>query len=109
TAGRRLRGLDAEAAQVAVHEYCLLHYGTSYVGGTPRRLSLPEVEVWIVPVVLTSPGYGAVGEVGIVAVDIMSGNVVGATPRLEVRTAGTHLAQEKRHELDAALRRARTV
>jgi hypothetical protein len=81
----------------------------SYAGGTPRRLLLAEKDLWIVPVVLTSPGYGAVGEVGLVAVDVASGGVVGATPRPEVRTAGTRLALERRHELDAAFHRARTV
>jgi hypothetical protein len=106
---RRKRGGHAEAARIAVHEYCLLNYGTGYAGGTPRRLLLARKELWIVPVVLTSPGYGAVGEVGMVAVDVASGAVVGATPRPEVRTAGTRLALEKRHELDAAFHRARTV
>ena len=75
----------------------------------PYRLSLPTGEVWIVPAVFTSPGYGAVGEVGMVVVDAAAGTVVGATPRDEVRAAGTRLAQENRDELDAAFRRARTV
>lgn len=109
TARRRRRGIEAASAQLAVHEYCLLRYGTGYAGGTPHRLSLPKAELWIVPVLLTSPGYGTVGVVGVVAVDAGSGGVVGATPRHEVRAAGTRLAQEKRDELDAAFRRARTV
>ena len=107
--GSRKHGIDARAARSAVHEYCLLHFGTSYVGGIPRRLALAKEDLWIVPVVFTSPGYGVVGEVGMVAVDATSGGVVGATPRPEVRTAGTRLAQEKRHEIDAAFHRARTV
>jgi hypothetical protein len=86
-----------------------VHYGTSYAGGVPRRLVLEDKEVWIVPVLLTSSGYGTVGEVGMVAVDMAARTVIGATPRPEVRAAGTRLAQEKRHELDAAFHRARTV
>jgi hypothetical protein len=105
----RALGIDADAAQIAANEYCLLHYGTSYVGGTPRRLSLPRHELWIVPALLTSPGYGVVGEVGMVAIEVESGSVVGATPQLELRTAGARLAREKRDELDAAFRRAGTV
>src|SRR3989442_11080640 len=85
TEGRK-HGCDARAARIAVHEYCLLNFGTSYVGGIPRRLALAKQDLWIVPVVLTSPGYGVVGEVGMVAVDAVSGGVVGATPRPEVRT-----------------------
>jgi hypothetical protein len=105
----RARGVEAEAAQVAANEYCLLHYGTSYLGGTPRRLSLPRHELWIVPALFTSPGYGVVGEVGMMAIEVESGRVVGATPPLELRTAGARLARENRDELDAAFRRAGTV
>jgi hypothetical protein len=95
------------AVQTAANEHCLLNYGTSYVGGVPYRLSLPSAELWIVPAVLTSPGYGKVGEVGMVAVDAVTKEVVAASPSDEVRAAGTRLAKEKRHELDAAFRRAR--
>jgi hypothetical protein len=42
-----------------------------------------------------------------IAVDVVTLSVMGATPRDEVRAAGTRLAQEKRHDLDAAFRRAR--
>jgi len=100
-------GIDATAIQIISNEYCLLNYGTSYIGGVPYRLSLPNGEVWIVPVALTSPGYGIVGEVGMLAVSSATGKVVGATPRDEARTAGTALAREHCHALDTAFRRAR--
>jgi hypothetical protein len=105
----RGRGIGAEKAQIISNEYCLLNYGTSYVGGIPYRLSLPDGELWIVPVVLTSPGYGIVGEVGMLAVQSATGEVVGATPRDDARAAGTELAREKHHDLDAAFLRARTT
>ena len=107
--GRRQHAIDTGAAQLAANEHCLLNYGTSYCAGMPYRLSLPTGEVWIVPTVFTSPGYGVVGEVGMVVVDAATGTVVGSTPRDEVRAAGTRLAQENRDELNAAFRRARTV
>lgn len=69
---------------------------------------LPDQKLWIVPVVLTSPGYGDVGDVGIAAVDGVTGAVVGATGRTEVRAAADALAREKHDELDAAFHRART-
>ncbi|HEY7326077.1 MAG TPA: hypothetical protein VH592_00450 [Gemmataceae bacterium] len=97
----------AEAVQIAVHEHCLLHYGTSYVGGEPYRIRLPNVDVWVVPALLTSPGYGVVGNVGMVVVDAATGAVVSATPQEQVRAAGMRLSREKRHELEAAFRRAR--
>lgn len=108
-AGRGRRGINARSAQIAAHEYCLRHYGTSYCGGTPRRLVLVQAEIWIVPVVLTSPGTGVVDDVGMVAVNAMSGEVVGATPRPDVRAAGSRLAQGRRDDLDAAFRRARAT
>jgi len=103
----RTRPNPADAVQCAAHEHCLLTYGTSYRGGVPFRLSLPDSEVWIVPVVFTSPGYGAVGDAGMIVVDAVTGDVIGATGRDEVRAAGTRLAREKRDALDAAFRRAR--
>jgi hypothetical protein len=73
----------------------------------PRRVSLKNTDVWIVPVVLTSAGYGIVGEVGVVVVDAATGKIIGASSRKEVRSAGARLAKEKRAELDAAFHRAR--
>src|SRR5262249_34595782 len=99
----------AESAWIAANEYCLLQYATGYTGGSPRRLVLGGSEVWIVSVVLTSPGYDTVGEVGVVADDAATLAVMGATPRAEVLAAAAALAREKRDELDAAFRRARTL
>lgn len=103
------RGSDAETAQIAANSYCVRHYAISYTGGTPRRLTLDNKDVWIVPVVFTSPGYGIVGEVGVVAVDAVTHEIAGASPREEVRAAGAKLAEEKRDELHAAFLRARTA
>ena len=33
---------------------------------------------------LTSPGYGAVGQVGVIAVDALTGEVLGGSPKDEV-------------------------
>src|ERR1700733_12855176 len=52
--------ISREAALIAVNEHCLCHYGTGYSAGEPRRLVLDERVMWIVPAMLTSPGYGAV-------------------------------------------------
>jgi hypothetical protein len=64
--------------------------------------------VWIVPIVFTSPGYGVVGEVGVVAIDGATKRVLDATPRGDVKAAGARLAREKRDEIAAAFLRART-
>jgi hypothetical protein len=94
-------------AQFIANEYSLLNYAVGYKGSTPRRVSLMNKEVWIVPLVLTSPGYGIVGEVGVVIIDAWTSKILGATRREEVRAAGNKLAKEKRDEIDAAFHRAR--
>lgn len=103
------KGVSAEQAQISGNTYCLLHYATGYSAGTPRRMTLPGKQWWVMPVVLTSAGYGVVGEVGVLAVDARTGKVVGSTSRHEVVAAGKRLAEEKRDDLEAAFRRARTV
>jgi hypothetical protein len=96
-----------QAIQSAAHEYCLLHYAVGFSGGTPRRLCLHGNDVWIVPIVFNSPGIGAVGEVGILAIDARTRGILDATPRAEIRAAAARLAQEQRDAIDAAFHRAR--
>ena len=93
---------------IAANAHCLRQYATSFTAGTPRRLSLPGQQLWIFPVLFTSPGYGEVGEVGVVAVDARTGQIAGSTPRAEVTAAAKRLSEEKRDELEAAFLRART-
>ena len=100
---------EAEKAVIAANRYVVREYPLGVLAGTPRHLALQKSDVWIVPVLLTSPGYGAVGEVGVVAVNGRTGRVVGGTPKEEVIAAGKRLREEKRDEIEAAFRRARTV
>jgi hypothetical protein len=100
---------ETETVQITANEYIVPHYPFGYLGGIPRRLELKNRVLWIVPILLTSPGYGAVGEVGVLAIDARTGQVVGSTPREEVVAAGKRLREAKRDELEAAFRRARTV
>src|SRR5438105_2498097 len=78
---RRLEGILA-----AANGYCLQCYGTSLMASTPRQVLLGEKEVWIASVVFTSPGYGVVGDVGVIVLDD-SGGVIGASEQDEVRAA----------------------
>jgi hypothetical protein len=99
---------EVEAVQIVANSYCLRFYAVGYTGGTPRRLTLRDSDIWIVPVLFTSPGYGTVGEVGLLAIDAATREIVGCTPRAEVKAAGTRLATEKHDDLQAAFLRART-
>lgn len=98
---------DAEAAMIAANGHLLRHDSTSLMGGTPQRLS--GGDLWEVPIVLTSPGYGPVGEVGVITVDAHTGGVVGGTPKDEVRAAMQRLSEENRDALDAAFLRAKST
>jgi hypothetical protein len=65
---------------------CVSQFPTEFTGGIPRRLDRRDECLWVVPIVLTSPGYGIVGFAGVVAID-ESGRVAGSTPRQEVIAA----------------------
>lgn len=97
----------AEAAVVAANEHMLLHYVIGLLGGSPYHLSLPTGDCWIVPMVLTSPAYGAVGEVGAIAVDASTGTVVGGTPKSEVIASIKRLRETNHDAIQAAFLQAR--
>jgi hypothetical protein len=98
-----------KAVASAANAYIVSHYPFGFLGGTPCRLRLDGRGYWIVPIFLTSPGYGAVGEVGFVALNARTRKVAGSTPRDEVVAAGKRLREAKRDELEAAFHRARTT
>ena len=100
---------DPEAIMAAANRYIVGHYPFGCLGNLPRHLTLGSREMRIISVQLTSPGYGAVGDVGVVALDGRTEQVVGSTPREEVAAAVQRLREEKHDELEAAFRRARTV
>ena len=106
---RRSKARKTEAIVIAANTYIVSQYPFGCLGGTPQWLALTDRELWIVPIVLTSPGYGAVGAVGLVAVDARTQEVMGSTPRNEVIAAIKGMREANRDELDAAFRRARTV
>lgn len=70
--------------------------------GRPYHMVSGLQAVWSIPLVLTSPGYGIVGVVGGVMVDIEFGHIVGWTPLDEVRANATALATENEAQLDHA-------
>ena len=100
-------GIPADVALIAANAHMLLKYVIGLLGGTPYHLSLPKSELWIVPMILTSPGYGPVGEVGAIAVDARTGQVVGGTPKEEVMAAIRRLREAKHDALEAAFLQAR--
>ena len=71
-------------ARMIATAHCLTHYGTGCAAGQPRRIS-----------------------VGFIAVDARSGEVVGSTPRTEVRTSARRLVEENKDAIQAAFLEAR--
>lgn len=102
TRPRQTQRINADRAMLVASEFVLFHYPTLFTGGIPRRLSLQGRDLWIVPIVLTHPEYGVVGDAGIVAIDARTGRVLGSTPRREVVAAGKRLRKAKRDALETA-------
>jgi hypothetical protein len=103
------KGITAEKAMIAANKFALFHYPTMFTGGAPHRLSLAGGEVWIVPVVLTHPDHGVVGQVGSIIIDAGTGDVLGHTPRSDVVAVGKRIREAKGYALETAFLSARTV
>jgi hypothetical protein len=101
--------IEHEGVWIAANTHIVRYFPFGCLGGEPRRLMIEEKDLWIVPIVLTSPGYGIVGQCGVVALDAMSLQVLAASPRPEVNQAIVSLRESKRDELEAAFHRARTI
>ncbi len=70
--------------------------------GRPYQMVSGLQSAWSIPLVLTSPGYGIVGTVGAVMVDMELGHIIGWTPLDEMRANATALSDENDAELEAA-------
>ena len=105
----RRRSPGVEAARITANRFVIQQYPFGCLCGTPRSLAVEGRRLWFVPILLTSPGYGIVGEVGAIALDRGAGRVVGSTPRNEVAAACQQLREGQRDALETAFHRARTV
>lgn len=70
--------------------------------GLPKSVRFPTRTVWMVPVLLTYPKVGIVGEVGMIAIETERKNVLGWTPFSEVEALARQLYQEKKNEIEIA-------
>ncbi len=82
------------------------HYPTTVaVGLEPRLEARGEADVWTLPLVYASPGYGdhgIVGDVGSIRIDFRTGSVVEVTARDEVIALVRKLHEENREAIEAA-------
>jgi hypothetical protein len=106
---KKRRGVGANEALLAANTYALFHYPTMFTGAGAYRLVVAERDLWVVPIVLTHPDHGVLGNVGLVAVDASSGEVIGSTPRAEVIAAGRRVREGKGYDVRTTLLPSRAV
>lgn len=94
--------VNAEAAKRLANRFILENLPDRFCAGMPRLLQFPLRSVWAVPVMLSYPRIGPVGQTGIVAVDVETGSVTGWTPLTEMKNAAKAIYEEKKADIQAA-------
>jgi len=94
--------IDVETAKRLANRFILENLSDRFCAGTPRFLQFPLRTFWAVPVVLSYPRIGPVGQTGILAVDTETGAVVGWTPLDEIKKIGKTIYDEKKADIEAA-------
>ena len=94
--------VDLQQMIAVANRFILANLPDRFSAGLPKSMAFPTRRLWIVPVILTYPHVGVVGEVGMVAVDAEQEIVVGWTPFNEVENLARQLYQESKHEIEIA-------
>lgn len=98
--------------KIANRHIAQLYPTTIAVGLEPRLVAHDSGEVWSLPLIYGSPGYGnhgIVGEVGRIAIDARTGHVVDVTPRDEAVALVRKLHEKNREAIEAAFHSARAT
>lgn len=93
--------IDVEAAKRLANRFILENLPDRFCAGAPRFLQFPLRSVWIVPVMLSYPRIGPVGQTGIAAVDTETGSVVGWMPLDEMKSAAEAIYAKRKSEIEA--------
>jgi len=97
--------LNARRAMTTANQFIVEHLLDRFSAGLPKLMTWKEPQLrplWLVPVLLTYPGIGVVGEVGVIAVDKEHPVVVGQTPTEEMETLARQIYEENRDEIEFA-------
>ena len=94
--------ITAQQALATAQEFVAENLGNLIDVGHPSRLVAGVRAAWIVPLLLTSPGYGIVGVVGVVMIDEEFGRLIGWTPLEDVRLNVEQVTLQKQTELETA-------
>ncbi len=89
--------ISAYVAQQNVNEYLLMRVPNLITSAEPDLELRAEGAVWIVPIVLTMPGFGSLGQVGQIVVDAQFGHIIDneSTPCEEIDKKAERLARKK--------------
>lgn len=102
---------EGERALLAANRFILQKYPLGVTGHNPKLVWFEWGEqrgpVWVVPLALTSPGHGVVGEVGTVLVSDGAYQVVGFSDVDEVCVTLKRLRGEKQREIETAFLQAK--
>jgi hypothetical protein len=96
------QNITQDEAQRIGEEYIADYLGDQIGADLPRRIVSSLRSAWVVPLVLTSPGYGKVGTVGLIVVDEENGHISAWTTTEEVEENARHLIEEMEDELQVA-------
>ena len=101
--------IDVETAQRLTNRFILENLPDRFCAGTPRFLQFPLRSVWIVPILLSYPRIGPIGQVGIAAVDTETGSVVGWTPLEQVKKTAEAIYESKKADIEATFSETRNT
>ena len=93
--------IDAITAEAEAFAFLNDHLPDRIIPLTPRFDAIAQL--WRVPVALSYPGLGALGECGEIAVSLSSGKIVSHTPLSELEATSLALAEKYRDAIEAPL------
>jgi hypothetical protein len=91
--------VSPDEACAAATEFLLDHVGNQLVVGRPHLMVSAVRATWIVPIQLAYIHTGALGAVGVVAVDEETGRVIAWTPIAQMKAASRTLRETGEPEL----------
>ena len=75
--------VNAQEAQRLVNQQIVTELGTGLIARDPKLITNGRQVVWRIPIVLSLPDLGDLGQVGTVDVDAQSGSIVTTTDSLK--------------------------
>ncbi|HDQ71958.1 MAG TPA: hypothetical protein ENN19_07655 [Chloroflexi bacterium] len=102
TKNRKTVTLDVEEARMTANRFIVEQLTDRFSAGEPKLIIFPLRPLWVVPIELSYPNVGNVGDVGMLVVDSERATVVGWTPTEEIENQARQLYELHRHEIEAA-------